>query len=262
MLIRDIIQMIDDAVACGDTRATVDTFKCGNPDVPVTAIAVTFMATLSVLEKAAEAGANLVITHEPTFYHHFDEVDWLQGDPVYLAKKSFLDRHGLVLWRFHDGLHRRRPDGILQGMVQRLGWEMPEDPEHPNLCRIEPVSLRELALHCRESLGIGPVRIAGDPDMICSRIGLLPGACGGRRQMDALRLDGADVVICGESPEWETCEYVRDATRSGAAKSLIVLGHANSEEAGMEYCAEWLRSLLPPSIPIRFFPAGDPFQSV
>lgn len=259
-LIRDIVRMIAEAAPATDKSATVDTFKCGNPDIPLTSIVVTFMATREVLEQAAVLGANLVITHEPTFYQHRDETDWLAEDPVFLAKKAFLEEKGMVVWRFHDGLHRRKPDGILQGMVEKLGWKMPEDPQRPNLCRIEPASLRDLAQHCRRSLDIGPVRVAGNPGLLCSRVGLLPGACGGRRQLEVMCFQGAEVIICGESPEWETCEYVRDATQSGFGKGLIVLGHANSEEAGVEYSAGWLRSILPSGIRIHYLRAGDPFH--
>ena len=38
----------------------------------------------------------------------------------------------------------------------------------------------------------------------------------------------------------------------------ILLGHANSEEAGMEYCARWLKTFIP-EVPVEFLPAGDPF---
>jgi len=261
VLIRDVIGLIEAAVPAANNHATIDTFKCGNPDMPVTGVVVTFMATMDVLKQAVKTGANLVITHEPTFYNHLDETDWLKKDPVFLTKKKFLDQHGLVLWRFHDGLHHLRPDGILQGMVDALGWEMPEDSERPNLCRIKPVSLRELAAHCRERLKIGPVRVVGDPGMMCADIGLLPGACGGRRQLDVLCFGGAEVIICGESPEWETCEYVRDASSAGLARGLIVLGHANSEEAGMAHGATWVRGLLPDSVTVHYIPAGDPFWS-
>ena len=41
-------------------------------------------------------------------------------------------------------------------------------------------------------------------------------------------------------------------------KAMIVLGHANSEEAGMEYCGKWLRQFVT-EVPIKFIPAGDPF---
>jgi putative NIF3 family GTP cyclohydrolase 1 type 2 len=262
ILIRDIVAAIEKRIPADTRLMTNDTFKSGSPDSTVTGIVVTFMATRQVLQKAAGLKANLIITHEPTFYGGQDETDWLAQDPVYLSKKAFLEKNGLVVWRFHDGWHRHQPDGILQGMVQALGWEMPRNPAQPNVCEIAPLSLRGLAEYCRDRLQIAPPRFAGDPDLPCSRILLLPGACGGRRQMVLLQQSGADVVICGESPEWETCEYVRDSAEAGVSKGLIVLGHANSEEEGMRYGAEWLKTFLPSSIPLHYIPAGDPFQTL
>ena len=73
-----------------------------------------------------------------------------------------------------------------------------------------------------------------------------------------LRRDDVDVVVCGEAPEWETCEYVRDAAFDGQKKAMIVLGHCDSVEAGMEYLVEWLADVLP-GVPAHFVPAGNPF---
>jgi hypothetical protein len=50
----------------------VDTFKAGDPSTIVTGVAVTSMATLDVLQKAVQAGANLVVTGAPTFYSRAD----------------------------------------------------------------------------------------------------------------------------------------------------------------------------------------------
>ena len=102
---------------------TVDTLKSGDPSTPVGGVALTFMATRQVLEKAAAVGANLIITHEPTFYNHMDETAWLKGDSVYEEKQLFIKEKNLAVWRFHDSLHDRNPDGILEGMVSQLGWE-------------------------------------------------------------------------------------------------------------------------------------------
>ena len=41
------------------------------------------MATFDVLRRAAAAGRNFVITHEPTFYSHMDQTTGLRGDPTY-----------------------------------------------------------------------------------------------------------------------------------------------------------------------------------
>ncbi len=50
----------------------VDTFKAGDPSTIVTGVVTTSMATLDVLQKAVQAGANLVITAAPTFYSRAD----------------------------------------------------------------------------------------------------------------------------------------------------------------------------------------------
>ena len=51
---RQVIERIQAHVGVPWQSDTVDTFKAGNPDTPVTGIAVTMMATLDVLKRAAE----------------------------------------------------------------------------------------------------------------------------------------------------------------------------------------------------------------
>jgi len=239
---------------------TVDTLKCGDPAQVVRGIVVTFMATSEVLHKVVELNANLIITHEPTFYHHVDKTDWLETDPISSAKKKYINDHGLAVFRFHDGPHAMQPDGIDAGMIQRLGWTA--DPARKKVFTVSAKTVRELADSCKKLLGISHVRVAGDLDAPCVRVGMRVGASGGQAQMALFREHDVDVLVCGESPEWETCEYVRDAVALGKKKALIVLGHANSEEAGMEWIASWLRSTLPSEIPLHYIPAGDPFRVV
>ncbi len=79
-------------------------------------------------------------------------------------------------------------------------------------------------------------------------------------QMRMLQRDDVEILLAGETREWETVEYVRDAAPAGKKKALILLGHANSEEGGMEYCARWFKKFVN-EIPVKFIPAGDPFWS-
>lgn len=260
--INEVIDLIKESGPEKLPEDTVDTFKSGNPTEPVRGIVVTFMATWKVLERAASLGANLIITHEPTYYSGRDETAWLNGDALYALKKAFIEKHGITIWRFHDGWHRRRPDGILAGMAQKLGWKMNPDSSVQNVFAIPSQPVKSLALWCKKQLDIKVVRVAGDIDATCNKAGMLPGASGGRRQIELFQKHDIDVLICGESPEWETCEYVRDSTDSGRKKALIILGHANSEEAGMEWFSEWLRPLIPAQIPLTHLKAGDPFQYV
>ena len=71
---REVVARIQQQVGVPWQSDTVDTFKAGNPDSPVSGVAVTMMATLEVLQRAAAAGDNL-ITHEPTFFDHLDISD-------------------------------------------------------------------------------------------------------------------------------------------------------------------------------------------
>jgi hypothetical protein len=81
------------------------------------------------------------------------------------------------------------------------------------------------------------------------------------KQIKALQQDGVELLIAGESREWETVPYVQDAAAQGRHKALILLGHEISEEAGMDECARWLRTIFP-QLPISFIPAKEPFQTV
>lgn len=255
-----IQQAVDRIMAKFEGKAgahTVDTIKTGDPSQPVKGIVVTFMATREVLAQAVKLGANFVITHEPTFYNHLDEEQWLENDPVFAAKRKYIDQHGLSVWRSHDLPHIHRPDMIVAGMTRALGWEKELDPALGHVYRLKPQTLEQLLQHCKDKLGIKTIRYVGDPKMTCEKVALRVGAGGGRGQIDDL-MNGADVVIAGESPEWETCEYVRD---SCSKKALIVLGHANSEEAGMVWMSEWIAGILP-EVKVTHLAAGDPFRFV
>jgi len=258
---RQVVERIQKNVGCAWSPRTVDTIKAGDPDTPVTGIATTCFATMDVLRRAAASGRNLVIVHEPTFYNHADDTTRLADDPVLAAKRAFLAEHKLVVFRFHDHWHRRNPDGIDEGMAAALGWESARVPgEGAPVFRIPETSLQRLAADLKDRLKAGTLRVVGDPEMKASRIALVAGAPGSAAQIRALQRNDVDVVLAGEAPEWETAEYVRDATAAGKRKGLVLLGHVASEEAGMRHVAAWLKGFVP-EVPVEFLPAGEPFWS-
>lgn len=67
---------------------TCDHLMTGSYDMEVTKIVTTFMATVEVIQKAIEVGANFIITHEPTWFTGMDTVEWLENDPIYHEKES------------------------------------------------------------------------------------------------------------------------------------------------------------------------------
>jgi putative NIF3 family GTP cyclohydrolase 1 type 2 len=255
----EIIEQIRAHVGVRWTEPTVDTFKAGDPQTHVTGIAVTMMATLDVLQRAAAGGKNLIVTHEPTFYDHLDNPKGLpqgEDDAVLKTKRAFIAEHHLVIWRFHDYWHRRQPDGIEAGNVRALGWEKYQDPANQYLFTIPETTVANLAEELRLKLHAAVPRIAGDREMKVTRVAFSPGSAGFHRESGALEMPEVQVLIAGETHEWETVEYVTDARTEGRGKALILLGHIASEQAGMAECARWLRTFIT-NVPIEFVPTAD-----
>ena len=259
---REIVSEIQKQVGVEWQKDTVDTFKAGNPDTPVTGVAVTMMATMDVLQRASAKGLNFVITHEPTFYAHLDAPEGVpQDDPVWAEKRAFIEKHGMVVWRFHDHWHMRKPDGIEAGNVHDLGWEKFQRSDNQYLFVIPETTVKGLTAEVARKLGSSVVRVVGDPDMKVTKVGFSPGAAGSQREIHALERDDVQVLMVGETREWETVEYAADAVSEGRNKALIVIGHIPSEQPGMEECGRWLKGFVK-NVPIEFVPAKQPFWLV
>ena len=257
---RQVIERIQAHVGVPWHKETVDTFKAGDPETRVTGIATTMMATYDVLVRAAASGKNLIITHEPTFYSHLDRTDAFEKehDSVWAEKERFIKEHNLVVWRFHDHWHMRNPDGILEGMVHELGWEKYQRKDFPYGFTLPETTVQKLAQETATKLGSSVLRVVGNPDMKVTKIAFSPGAAGFETETHALERDDVEVLLVGETREWETVEYAADAVTEGKRKALIVIGHIPSEQAGMEECTRWLKTFVT-GVKIEFVPAKQPF---
>ncbi|MCA0753563.1 Nif3-like dinuclear metal center hexameric protein [Paenibacillus sp. N4] len=262
LTIKQVIDRLRSSVQpIGDT---VDVLAPGDPEAEVRGIATTFMATHQVIEQAVSMGVNLLISHEAPFYSHRMTEGLLTGDPVYGRKEQSLRESGIAIYRHHDYCHRLEPDIIMTGLLQRLKWESDVEEMLPTaaVLRLPERRLADIAAYVKEKLSIPYARIAGDPEMLCSRIGILVGyRGGGANAIPLYREKGLDLVICGEGPEWETPEYVRDSAWQGVSKSLIVIGHAESEEPGMRSLAHRLQEEYP-EVPVHFIPVNPVFRVI
>ena len=254
----DVVQRIKDRVGIPWRAQTVDNIVAGRPETRVRGIATTMMATLEVLQRAAAAGRNMVITHEPTFYSHQDTTEPFAQDATYQFKAAFVQQHDMAVFRFHDHWHAMKPDGVAFGMARELGWEKNRVADSQREFTFTDVTLGQLAGQIRERLGARTVRVVGDPAMRVNRVA----ASWGYYTFSATNLPLArpdvDVFVCGETREWETVEYAQDLVASGRKKGLIVIGHVASEQAGMKYCAEWLKGFIG-EVPVEYVPASEPF---
>jgi putative NIF3 family GTP cyclohydrolase 1 type 2 len=234
---------------------TVDTFKAGSADTEVRGIATTGMATFDLLRRAAAAGKNFVITHEPTFYNHTDQTAALEDDPIYRSKQQFIKENSLVIFRFHDHAHALQPDPLVVGSARMLGLTEYASPTEPRIYVVPDTTLKAFAGDIAKRLNGRALRVVGDPDMKVSRIMIGPGY-----SVPPLT-SSFDVSIGGENPEsGGNAEYVLDAAALGQKKGVILLGHMMSEDWGMKEAADWLRAFLT-DVPIDWIPTGEPFST-
>lgn len=265
MKVENIVKSIIDA--CGGVKLdhTCDILISGSYDTEVTGIVTTFMATVEVIMKTIELGANFIITHEPTYYTGLDKTEWIEDDPVYLKKKKLLDDHGIAVWRFHDHMHMAPTDLIYDGLLKEIGWQeyLVKGLPFPHCYEIPELTLKELSKMFKEKLEMDVVQIVGSPETKCNRIGILVGGGSlglGTEEMPMILMkeQNLDVMVCGDITEWTLCPYVRDAATLGMNKAMLVLGHERTEEAGMKHMAKWLKPITK-ELPVHFVDAKEPF---
>jgi putative NIF3 family GTP cyclohydrolase 1 type 2 len=254
--VQQIMDLFIKGVPGGPFASTVDTLKSGNGDIKVTGILTTMFATIDMIRKAIDLGANFIIAHEPTFYNHEDKTGWLKNDDVYRYKADLLKQHNIAVWRNHDYIHSMVPDGVTKAVLAQLEWQKYSDAKIPEIVTLPVTTIRDLVVHVKAKLHIEKVRFVGDPEQMCSRVLLLPGAAGGHEQIKSIGEIKPDVLICGEISEWETAEYIRDARAKGDKISLVVLGHIASEEPGSQYMLNWLKEKVP-GVKVTHVPCGN-----
>ncbi|HCD31210.1 MAG TPA: hypothetical protein DER01_02320 [Phycisphaerales bacterium] len=250
--IQNIIDHTLSQVQNPQLQNTVDTVKIGDPTVEVTGVVSCFTVTMDVIQLAIDKKANLIVTHEPTFYAHLDNItDTVAKSKVYHDKRQALEDAKITVWRLHDNWHHISPDGIVTGMIQKLGWqssmrhELKSLRENPVIFDLPKMKLGKLIDQLRDQFDLQYMRYMGDPDLQVSSVGLAVGAIGGEYQMGLLINHDVDVIIVGETCEWMVGEYIRDAIEQGKTCSMIVLGHVMSEQEGMRYYIDWLKPAFP-----------------
>ena len=272
MTVREVIDRIikKTGVTPLPLEQTCDLLIMGQEDWEVTKIVSTFMATVEVIEEAIRLGANLIITHEPTWFTGGDRTDWLLEDPVYLKKKALIEAHQIAIWRFHDHMHIADEDGIYRGFDIEFDWAQyrlrnPYDMHRFGCCyKIPRTTLRELSLFFKQRLEMDVIQIVGNPDMTVEKVGVLVG--GGslglgveESPMQLMTKMDLDLLICGDITEWTISAYIKDATALGLNKGMLVLGHERSEEAGMKHLGLWLADCLG-GLDVCFVDAREPFR--
>jgi len=250
----EVMQLIKQNVKPEWNNSRTDTIRIGNAADTITGIATCMFADMNILQRAVAQKCNMIITHEPTFYDAGCDIseqiyDFLKHDDVLQEKIAYINKHKLIIYRFHDNIHGTY-DLILQGLADEFGAEIVN--RNPTIIQIKRQKLSSFVNLIHSKLNVDKIRVMGNPDLEISRIGLVPGLAPTlEMHIGTLARKDVDAILVGEAREWEDYVYTKDAICLGKPKGAIFIGHQKSEEPGMKYCAKWLQGFIS-SIPVKF----------
>ena len=260
-------------------ETTRDQVLFGTTDKECTGIVTTCFASVEVIRKAKELGANLIISHEALFWNHGDHTDWLEEDQnkVYLRKKALLLEDGITVWRDHDYIHSGLPngkggwyDGIFKGFLYETGLLENYVPKigssvqyrgMPLELRFENgITVKDLAKKIIDGAGLNGIRTIGNPDTVVHKVAIPMHQIGfaDKQTISAINKNDIDCLITMELIDYTTNEYMRDGMMLGDPKAILAVGHFNVEEPGMKYMLQWLPEALETAdIPMTYVQSGD-----
>ena len=218
----------------------------GDPAAPVRAVAVALDPTVGAIDAAADAGANVLVTHHPAYltpptsFQPASSPALNSGAVVYRAIQR-----GVALMNFHTALDvSARAQRMLPGMLglSLRGVVEPKagcaEKGYGQLCApAEKMTLGQLAARCTSVFGRAP-RVWGSFDRVVRTVVTCTGSAGptGRAALAA----GADVLVAGE------VKYHDALDLSQAGMVVIDLGHDTSE---LPFCGVLAASVRDAGVP-------------
>ena len=211
-----------------------------NLENDVERITVALDANPYTLKKAADMGADLLITHHTLIFHPINKISKSLAVSLRLALENRIS-----LYSMHTNYDRAR-GGINDALAARIGLKNIEALEMGIIGEIEPCSSVELASHVSDCLK-APVLYAGEREEI--RQVMVIGGSGFKGEfLEIARSHGADAFV--------SSELKHEVLRMNSDLCLIDATHYATESPGMETLCSRLREL--PGIEVEYIeqPSG------
>lgn len=216
-------------------------------------------ATDAVIDRAIEAGADMLITHHPLIFSPMkrvtDEdfigrrvVKLIQSDIAYYAMHTNYDVLGMATLS-------EKILGIKNSQV--LDVTMCEDGNEEGIGRVgdleKPMTLEECCVYVKHKLKLGSLKVFGDMNGIVSRLAVSPGS--GKSAVTPAIAKGADVLVTGDIGHHDGL----DAVEQGLA--VIDAGHYGTEYIFIDDMKHFLEDKLP-VLDVMTTPIVHPFQVI
>lgn len=242
---------------CEVKEPSVDRIIIGDPGTVVNKIGTAWMPYWDTLKKAASAGVNVMVVHEPTFYTHWDLDAWNKEQvsipdfamekykELIRNKKQWIEENGMVIIRCHDVWDKFPATGIPFALGQALGFtqdDITRSETYYNIYKTSPASAIEVACKISsalESLGQPGVAFYGDENYPVSSVGVGTGCICDPMQFMHLEPD-LFIAIDDSIMTWMQTTFAEDTGRP-----LVVINHGTSEEYGIQLLNEHLVQAFP-----------------
>ena len=216
-------------------------------------------ATDAVIDRAIEAGADMLITHHPLIFSPMkrvtDEdfigrrvVKLIQSDIAYYAMHTNYDVLGMATLS-------EKILGIKNSQV--LDVTMCEDGKEEGIGRVgdleKPMTLEECCVYVKHKLKLGSLKVFGDMNGTVSRLAVSPGS--GKSAVAPAIAKGADVLVTGDIGHHDGL----DAVEQGLA--VIDAGHYGTEYIFIDDMKHFLEDKLP-VLDVMTTPIIHPFQVI
>jgi len=199
---------------------------------PVNKIVAAVDASLPVVQKAVDLGADLLIVHHGMFWQG---AQMITGG--YYKKLKLAMDAGLAIYSSHIPLDVHPSMGNNAILAKKVGLKevrsfKPWKGIELGLCGKFDGDLKDLALAVSAATGAPPHICQGDETGRVGTVGVVTGGAGG--DVSAIFAEGIDTLVTGEGPHW-SFTFAQEA-----GKSIIYGGHYATETFGVIALMNWI----------------------
>ncbi len=262
MLVKDMLEHFLSRSPWVNPAETVDQIIVGDGELDVDRCAVCWIPSTQNIRRAAELGFRLLVTHEPTFWHHWE--DGAKEDKACQEKLAMINDLGMTILRNHDCWDRWLDVGIPWAWASHLGLRETGDANvtvggegYLLRCDIPPTTLGELAARVAkacEPFGEEMVQMTGDADQPVSKVGAGTGCGCDLAGYEELGCDCG--IVCDDG----SCYWAGIQRAEDSGFGVIRVNHGTSEEAGMITLADYITREM--GVEATYVPTGCVFKLV
>ena len=260
MLCKEIVQVIE---AAYPRKAALDFdnvgLLAGRAEKEVKRVYIALDATDAVIDRAVEAGADMLITHHPLIFSPLKKV----------TDEDFISRRVVKLIQNDISYYAMHTNYDVLGMAELaeklldirntevLDITMEKDGKTEGIGRIgeleRPMTLEECCVYVKHRLNLGSLKVFGDMQAEVSRLAIFPGS--GKTAVAAAIAKGADVLVTGDIGHHDGL----DAVEQGLC--VIDAGHYGTEYIFIEDMRKFLEDKLS-VLDVITMPVIHPFQVI